>query len=273
MNRMLHEPAAFDSQLHYVEVDLRHIKGCSTKTQKQKETKKKLTVDFKFDVELETSSTTEPDELEHSLFDRKVVFKHKYRIENSGTSPLDKNETFYLYIPEVANDVDIRMNEDQALCYEKNQTMSDVNPKLTNKKSSEISCRTDSCRHECKVKPGLVKQNPLVITIAMTLDPDQDVIKLFEGEKFKIVTKLELNNDVISSTTEFEKNEVGKLEAIFQWWPIILGVAIAAAVFAACVYGIVKSGLFQKARIFNDYDDSEETKKLNDETKENQDVE
>ena len=267
---MLHEPVAFDSQLHYVAVNLMHIKGCSGRTQKGKETEKKLTVDFKFDVDLKISSTTESDELEHSLFDRKVIFKHKYKIENSGTSPLNKNETFYLYIPEVAKDVDIRMNDDQALCHENNQNVSDLNPKLENKKISEISCRTDSCRRECKVKPRLVKKNPLLITIAMTLDPDQNAIKLFEGERFKIVTKLELNKDVISSTTEFEKNEVGKLEAIFQWWPIILGVVIAAAVFAACIYGIVKSGLFEKARIFNDYDDSEETEKLNDKTKENQ---
>ena len=271
---MLHAPEAFDKQLHYVEVDLTHKKGCSKRTQKRKQTKKNLKVDFNFDVDLETSSATEPDELEHSFDNRKVVFKHKYKIENSGTSPLNKNETLYLYIPEIAKDVDIRMNEDLALCHENNETISDVNPKLENKKSSEISCHTDSCRRKCKVKPGLVKQNPLLITIAMTLDPDQIYrIKSFDGEKFKIVTKLELNGDVKSSTTEFERNDVGKIEAVFQWWPIILGVAIAAAVFVACVYGIVKSGLFEKARIFNDYDDPEETEKLNDETKENQDVE
>ena len=254
---MFHAPEAFDKQLHYVEVDLTHKKGCSKRTQKQKQTKKKLRVDFTFDVFLGTSSATESDELEHSFLNRKVVFKHKYKIENSGTSPLNKNETFYLYIPEVAKDVDIRMNEDLALCYENNETMSDVNPKLENEKSSEISCHADSCRRKCKIKPGLVKQNPLEITIAMTLDPNQNAIKSFEGEKFKIITNLKWNGADISSTTEFQKNEVGLLEAGLQWWPIILGVAIAAAVFIACVYGMVKKGLFEKARIFHDYDDPE----------------
>ena len=255
MNKMLRVPEALNKQLHYVEVNLMHMKKCASRTQKEKETQKKLTLDFKFDVDLEISSTTEANELEYSFFDKSVVFKHRYKIENNGTSPLNKNETFYLYIPEVAEDLDIRINEDQAICHENKLRMSDLNTKLKNKESSEISCRTNNCRHKCMVKPGLVKQNPLVITLAITLDPKQNAIQLFEREKFKIITKLELNGKEISSTTEFKKNEVGKLEAILQWWPIILGVAIAAAVFGACVYGLVKSGLFEKMRRYNDFDD------------------
>ena len=255
MNKMLLEPEALDKQLHYVEVDLMNLKGCSSQTQIEKETKKKLTLDFKFDVDLETFSTTEANELEHSFFDKSVVFKHQYKIENSGTSPSSKNETFYLYIPEVAEDLDIRINEDQAICHENKVRKSDLNTKLKDIESSEISCYSNNCRHECMVKPGLVKQNPLVITLAMTLDPKQNAIQLFEREQFKVITKLELNGKEISSATEFEKNEVGKLEVILQWWPIILGVAIAAAVFGACVYGLIKSGLFEKMRRYNDFDD------------------
>ena len=255
MNKMLRALEVLDKQLHYVEVELMHIKSCSSRTQKEKETQKKLTLDFKFDVDLETSSTTETNELEHSFFDKRVVFKHRYKIGNSGTSPLNKNETFYLYIPEVAEDLDIRINEDQAICHDNKLRSSDLNTKPNDKEWPEISCHTNNCRHECMVKPGLVNQNPLVITLAMTLDPKQNAIQLFEREKFKVITKLELNGKEISSATEFEKNEVGKLEAIFQWWPIILGVAIAAAVFGACVYGLIKSGLFEKMRRYNKVDD------------------
>ena len=255
MNKMLLEPEALDKQLHYVEVDLMNLKGCSSQTQIEKETKKKLTLDFKFDVDLETFSTTEANELEYSFFDKSVVFKHRYKIENSGTSPSSKNETFYLYIPEVAEDLDIRINEDQAICHENKVRKSDLNTKLKDIESIEISCYSSNCRHECMVKPGLVKQNPLVITLAMTLDPKQNAIQLFEREQFKVITKLELNGKEISSATEFEKNEVGKLETILQWWPIILGVAIAAAVFGACVYGLIKSGLFEKMRRYNKVDD------------------
>ena len=264
IDRMLNL-GAFDNEAHFIEVLLDHKKPCSSQIQEKIDVKR-LELDFKFDIELEASSTTDPSELVQNFFDERLVFEHQYTIENEGNSPLNKNKPFSIYIPQIVQDVKIRYNKDQAMCDQNNLRMSNSNPKLKNEESLVISCDTPNCRHTCNIAPGLVKQDPLVVTIKMTLDPEQDASGLFEREKFKIATKLKIGGSSISSTTEFEKNEVGKLEAILQWWPIILGVAIAAAVFGACVYGLVKSGLFNKARRFHNIDDSEETNKLNNDT-------
>ena len=116
------------------------------------------------------------------------------------------------------------------------------------------------------VLPGLVKDDPVETAIVMTLNRDQNAFELFKRENFEIVTKLKINDEVITSKSKFEKNEVGKSEAILLWWPIILGVAIAAPVCAACIYGFVESGLFERLRIFHDVDDVEVTQKLNDDS-------
>ena len=75
------------------------------------------------------------------------------------------------------------------------------------------------------------------------------------SEKFEIITKFKMDNKEKISKSTFEKNKVGSLEALKQWWPIVVGVVIAAILCGLCIYGFVKSGLLQKLRF---YDNPEE---------------
>ena len=252
--RMLLKPGIFNDTQHYMKFYFDHKKPCSRQTQDSNAIfTKTLELDFTFDVEIEVNTNTEASELEHALSDEKVVFEHKYKIENKGDSPTNKNESFSLFVPDVVQGMKVRFDENQVVCNENVPRISDSNPSIQKKESIEISCDTVKChRYDCTVKAGLVKQDPVGIAIRMMVNPEQDTSGLLKSERFEIVTKLEMNGQVVaSSKSKFEKNEIGKLEAILEWWPIILGVAIAAPVCGACIYGLFKSGVLQKLRVFN----------------------
>ena len=267
VKKMLTKAGALDKQENYIEVDLEHIKPCSSQTQDSSvRFTKRLSLDFEFDIDIKSSTITESSQLLHSYFEDKVIFKHSYQIINDGDSPSNENTPFFLYIPDVVRPPKIMYDDERVVCNLDLQRTGDLNPDAKTKAPLEISCDSNKCRYDCNVMPGLVKDFPIDITIVMTLTPEQNAFELFKRENFEIMTKLKIDDEVITSKSKFEKNEVGKLEAILQWWPIILGVAIAAAVCGACIYGIVKSGLFERARIFHDVDDVEVTQKLNDDT-------
>ena len=267
IKKMLQKTGALDNQENYINTVLEHKKPCSSQTQDSSvRFTKRLTLDFEFDTDIKSSAITESSELLHSYFEDKVVFKHMYQIINDGDSPSNEKTPFFLYIPDVVRPPKIMYDDERVVCNLNSQRTADLTPDAKTKVPLEISCESDKCRYDCNVMPGLVKDFPVEITVVMTLNPEQNAFELFKRENFEIVTKLKIDDEVITSKSKFEKNEVGKLEAILEWWPIILGGAIAAAVCGACIYGIVKSGLFERARIFHDVDDVEVTQKLNDDT-------
>ena len=71
-----------------------------------------------------------------------MIFEHRYKIENTGDSPTNKNESFTLLVPDVVQTMKVKFDENQVMCHENVPRISDSNPSILKKESIEISCTT-----------------------------------------------------------------------------------------------------------------------------------
>ena len=247
----------FNEQSHNLNTTLTQLQGCSDSTQGEKlPIKKPLSLNFEFDYKIETESKTPTKD--QSFSDNVLYFNHEFEIRNVKMSPLNERKHFTFHVPDAIDGTPVFRNKDQGNCQEHQA----IETRLASPKSGvsrkedesflQISCETHICkRFDCTVMPGIVAKEPVKLEIRMTLDPNQDIFNLPGIERFEVITKIKIDGEEVASKTTFNRNSVGGSEAIREWWPVIAGVAIATVLFGACIYGLKKSGILQKMRIYD----------------------
>ena len=245
-----------DEGSHYLNTSLTQLQPCSAATQREKlPLNKRLNLNFEFDYKIEIVSITPTKELTLSNDE----FDHQFEIRNVKKSPLNEPKKFFILVPDVVEETQIFGVEDQAECHEnlekgRIQSMSGASSKVADS-LLQISCETHHCKKfDCTLKPGLITKEPVKVTIRMTLDPSQNILNFTNIERFAVVTKIKIDAKEVSSKSIFNRNSVGGSEAIREWWPGIVGAAIATVLCGACIYGLKKSGILQKMRIYDNKD-------------------
>ena len=225
--------------------------SCSSQT-KSLPINKAIDLNFEFNYKIEI--TPKIDDEVHAISEDIVDFEHLFEISNEGDSPTNKDKSFYLDVPKVVIKGDPAFtDEHQAEC----QFQGTTPKKNANaEKLSQITCDTVRCnRYNCSIKQGLDKNNKnnvVGVILRMKADPKLLNTSGLLTEKFNILTKFTMDGELKISKSTFEKNKVGSLEALKEWWPIVVGVVIAAFLCGCCIYGFVKSGLFQKLRFYDE---------------------
>ena len=249
---MLRGPGKFKDTGHFLTTEVTQKPACSVESQaKSFPLTKTMLLDFKFDYNVDLAPKTPIKE--HSFSSDIVDFEHTYEITNEGLSPTNEDKAFYVYIPHVLLADPPFTDEHQARC----EFLENIPKSFGSKDLSQISCNTVGCRkYNCTLKQGFAKIDPVGVILRMKFSPKLNSSGLIT-EKFDIITQVDMGSEVsrVQSKSTFKKNAVGSLAAIKRWWPVILGVGIATILFGACIYGLVKTGIFQKLRIYNKPDD------------------
>ena len=247
----------FNQKSHNLNTTLTQLQNCSDSTQREKlPMKKHLNLNFEFDYKIEIESKTPT--IDQSISDDILDFNHEFEIRNVKMSPLNERKNFTIHVPDAVDGTPVFRNKDQANCQEHQA----IKTRLASPKSGasrqeevsflQISCETHMCKHfDCTLMPGIVAKEPVKLEIRMRLDPNQDNFNLTGIERFEVITKITIDGEEVASKTSFNRNSVGGSEAIREWWPVIAGVAIATVLFGACIYGLKKSGILQKMRIYD----------------------
>ena len=251
----------FNEKSHNLNTTLTQLQHCSDSTQGEKlPMKKHLSLNFEFDYKIEIVSKTPTKD--QSISDDILDFNHELEIRNAKMSPLNERKIFTIHVPDALDGTPVFRNKDQANCREHQV----IKTRLASPESGvsrkedesflQISCETHMCkRFDCTLMPGIVAKEPVKIEIRMTLDPNQDIFNVPGIERFEVITKINIDGEEVTSTTSFNRNSVGGSEAIWEWWPVIVGVAIVTVLFGACIYGLKKSGILQKMRYYDNLPD------------------
>ena len=249
----------FNEQSHNLITTLTQLQNCSDSTQGEKlPMKKHLNLNFEFDYQIEIVSKTPTKD--QSISDDILDFNHELEIRNAKMSPLNERKIFTIHVPDALDGTPVFRNKDQANCREHQV----IKTRLASPESGvsrkedesflQISCETNMCkRFDCTLMPGIVAKEPVKIEIRMTLDPNQDILNGIE--RFEVITKIKIDGEEVASKSIFNRNSVGGSEAIWEWWPVIVGVAIVTVLFGACIYGLKKSGILQKMRYYDNLPD------------------
>ena len=249
----------FNEQSHNLITTLTQLQNCSDSTQGEKlPMKKHLNLNFEFDYQIEIVSKTPTKD--QSISDDILDFNHEFEIRNVKMSPSNERKNFTIRVPDAVGGTPVFRNKDQANCREHQV----IKTRLASPESGvsrkedesflQISCETHMCkRFDCTLMPGIVAKEPVKIEIRMTLDPNQDILNGIE--RFEVITKIKIDGEEVASKSIFNRNSVGGSEAIWEWWPVIVGVAIVTVLFGACIYGLKKSGILQKMRYYDNLPD------------------
>ena len=257
---MLRQYGALKENPHYLRTRLRQEPGlaCSSASQTQPLPFTK-TIDLYFEFNYKIEITPKLDDEVHAISENIVEFQHLFEISNEGTSPTNKDIFFYLDVPEVVLPGEPAFtDEHRAQC-----NLQETTPNKTThgKKLNQVSCDVFGCkRYNCTLKQGLDKNkenNPVGIILRMKANPKLLNASGLLTEQFDILTKITMDNKEKISKSTFEKNKVGSLEALKQWWPIVVGVVIAAILCGLCIWGFVKSGLLQRLRFYDNPEENE----------------
>ena len=243
----------FDEISHYLNTSLTQLQPCSAATQREKlPLHKRLNLNFEFDYEIDIVSMTPKKDLTLT----NDAFDHQFEIRNVKRSPSNEPKKFIILVPDLVEETQIFGFEDQAECHEnlekgRIQAMNGASSKVADS-LLQITCETHQCKQfDCTLNPGLIPKEPVKVTIRMTLDPNQIILNIRNVERFDVVTKIKIDDEEVASKSRFNRNSVGGSKAIWEWWPMIVGAAIASVLFGACIYGLKKSGILQKMRIYD----------------------
>lgn len=250
----------FDSSGQHLNTTLIQVPPCSSQIENSNVpfnkfvTTKLLNLNFEFNYNIILNTKTPKEE--YGFAKQMVHFEHTFEIKNEGVSPTNKDIGFFVYVPKMVQEFNIKEitihPENQAQCETSEITNAeDIDYK---EKLGQLFCDTVPCnRFSCLVKQGLVKNKPVEVIVRMKFDPMMN--KTLYAEHFEIMTKLKLlaTGDEIISQSAFKKNEgdVGSSETIQKWWPIALGILIGTVIFGGAMYGLYKKGMFSKLRIFD----------------------
>ena len=98
---MLRQYGTFKDTGHFVTTTLKPQSGlaCSSRSQSKTEFNKTISLNFKFNYKIEITPKT--DDKVHVISENIVEFQHRFDILNEGTSPTNKDTSFFLEVPKV----------------------------------------------------------------------------------------------------------------------------------------------------------------------------
>ena len=246
---------------HEVVATLKKQNPCSSQTG-TRIIRKVLKLDTKFEYQIEGQNMDKEKTKKHQFSSDAVSFQHRYELMNRGPSPTNKPYFFFVKVPTAVAGAIMTKPESQTDCSKTTLSSTETGSK------SEVACNSDPCtQFTCTIKADWKRDNPIWITVNMKFRPKQMTISN-GGDLPKSITirtslvQGKVDGKVTESVAIFEKDALGALKQIVEYWPYAVGILIGIIIVGSVIFGLVKTGTFAKLRFHKMKLESEKRKTM-----------